>query len=123
MRKKAKNAFEKDFFRLMNNTVFGMSLYLYYLNIFTNILFFLGKTMQSKRKEMKMESVSSERRLQKLTNKCTFKHCTTYNENLNAVTLENKLIHFDKPIYIGKYTFFKFYINNNTFICYSICSD
>ncbi|XP_050064686.1 uncharacterized protein LOC114124892 [Aphis gossypii] len=57
--------------------------------------------MQSKRKEMKMELVSCERRLQKLINKCTFKHCTNYNENLNAVALENKIIRFDKPIYIG----------------------
>ncbi|CAH1737406.1 unnamed protein product [Aphis gossypii] len=82
MRKKAKNDFEKDFFKLMNNAVFG-------------------KTMQSKRKEMKMELVSCERRLQKLINKCRFKHCTNYNENLNAVSLENKIIRFDKPIYIG----------------------
>ncbi|XP_050063772.1 uncharacterized protein LOC126552813 isoform X2 [Aphis gossypii] len=82
MRKKARNDFEKDFFKLMNNAVFG-------------------KTMQSKLKEMKMELVSCARRLQKLINKCTFKHCTNYNENLNAVTLENKIIKFDKPIYIG----------------------
>jgi len=64
--------------------------------------------MQSKRKEMKMELVSCERRLQKLINKCTFKHCTNYSNNLNAVALENKIIKFDKPIYIGKYTFFFF---------------
>ncbi|XP_060868485.1 uncharacterized protein LOC132943968 isoform X2 [Metopolophium dirhodum] len=57
--------------------------------------------MQSKRKEMKMELVSCERRLQKLINKSTFKHCTNYNENLNAVALENKIIKFNKPIYIG----------------------
>jgi len=96
------NTFEKDFFKLMNNAVFGTSFYLYYLNIFNNILF-LGKTMQSKRKEMKMELVSCEKRLQKLINKTTFKCCTTYNETLNAVELENKIITFDKPIYIGKY--------------------
>ncbi|CAI6364063.1 unnamed protein product [Macrosiphum euphorbiae] len=82
MRKKAKNEFEKDFFKLMNNAVFG-------------------KTMQSKRKEMKMELVSCETRLQKLINKTTFKHVTSYSENLNAVALENKIITFDKPIYIG----------------------
>ncbi|KAF0747613.1 Uncharacterized protein FWK35_00022601 [Aphis craccivora] len=46
MRKKARNDFEKDFFKLMNNVVFG-------------------KTMQSKRKEMNMELVSCDRRLQK----------------------------------------------------------
>ncbi|XP_060868610.1 uncharacterized protein LOC132943592 [Metopolophium dirhodum] len=82
MRKKAKNDFEKDFFKPMNNAVFG-------------------KTMQSKRKEMKMELVSCEKRLQKLINKSTFKYCTNYNEDLNAVALENKIIKFDKPIFIG----------------------
>ncbi|XP_029348011.1 uncharacterized protein LOC107883973 [Acyrthosiphon pisum] len=82
MRKKAGNDFERDFFKLMNNAVFG-------------------KTMESKRKQMKIELVSCERRLQKLINKTTFKHCTRYNDNLNAVELENKIIKFDKPIYIG----------------------
>ncbi|KAE9540697.1 hypothetical protein AGLY_003942 [Aphis glycines] len=82
MRKKAKNEFEKDFFKLLNNAVFG-------------------KTMENVRKRMEMELVSCDRRLQKLINKSTFKHCTTYSENLNAVTLENKIINFCKPIYIG----------------------
>ncbi|KAL4090133.1 hypothetical protein QTP88_025032 [Uroleucon formosanum] len=82
MRKNARNAFEKDFFKLMNNAVFG-------------------KTMESKRKQMKLELVSCERRLQKLINKTTFKHCIRYSDNLNAVELENKIIKFDKPIYIG----------------------
>jgi len=64
--------------------------------------------MQSKRKKMKIAVVSCDRRLQKLINKTTFKHCTNYNENLNAVALENKIIKFDKPIYIGKYTFLNY---------------
>ena len=85
MRKKARNAFEKDFFKLLNNAVFG-------------------KTMESVRKRIQMELVCSEKRLQKLINKCTFKHCTTYDETLNAISLENKIIDFCKPIYIGKYT-------------------
>jgi len=63
-----------------------------------------------------MELVSSERRLQKLFNKCTFKHGINYTETLSAVALENKMIKFDKPIYyIGKYTFL-----NYTFIIYLI---
>ena len=49
MRKKAKNNFEKDFFKLLNNAVFG-------------------KTMESMRRRIKMELVSSEKRLQKLIN-------------------------------------------------------
>jgi len=67
--------------------------------------------MQSKRKEMKMELVSCDRRLQKLINKTTFKHCTNYNESLNAVALENKIIKFDKPIYIGNYTFLNYIVH------------
>ncbi|KAE9523763.1 hypothetical protein AGLY_015823 [Aphis glycines] len=56
MRKKAANDFEKDFFKLLNNAVFG-------------------KTMESMRKRIKIELVSSDRRLQKLINQSTFKHC------------------------------------------------
>ncbi|KAE9523742.1 hypothetical protein AGLY_015802 [Aphis glycines] len=87
MRKKAANDFEKDFFKLLNNAVYG-------------------KTMESMRKRIKMELVSSDCRLQKLIieqliNQSTFKHCITYNETLNAVALENKIIDFCKPIYIG----------------------
>ncbi|XP_029342113.1 uncharacterized protein LOC107885729 [Acyrthosiphon pisum] len=82
MRKKARNDFEKDFFKLLNNAVFG-------------------KTMESLRRRIKMEIVCSVKRLQKLINLTTFKHCTTYDETLNAVSLENKIIKFCKPIYIG----------------------
>lgn len=60
--------------------------------------------MESKSKRMKIELVSCERRLQKLINKTTFKHCIRYSENLNAVGIGNKIIQFDKPIYIGKHT-------------------
>lgn len=58
--------------------------------------------MESMRKRIKMESVSDDKRLQKLINKDIFKHCTTYTENSNAISLENKIIEFIKPIYIGK---------------------
>jgi len=57
--------------------------------------------MESVRKRIKIELVSCPRRFQKLVNKSTFKHATTYNENLSSVSLENKIIDFCKPIYIG----------------------
>ena len=73
--------------------------------------------MESMRRRIDMELVSDDRRVQKLINRTTFKHCTSYNENLCAVSLENKIIHFCKPIYIGtfllllfKFLFYNFFI-------------
>ncbi|KAE9521340.1 hypothetical protein AGLY_018262 [Aphis glycines] len=60
-----------------------------------------GKTMEQVRRRIKMKLVSSENRIQKLINLTTFKYATAYNETLSAVSLENKVITFDKPIYIG----------------------
>jgi len=57
--------------------------------------------MENVRKRIKMELVSSDIRLQKLINKPTFKYTTSYNENLSVVEMDNKIIKFDKPIYIG----------------------
>ncbi|VVC42844.1 DNA polymerase, palm domain [Cinara cedri] len=67
MRKKAANNFEKDFYKLMNNTIFS-------------------------KRRINIELVSNEQRVQKLINRITFKYCTTYNENLCAISLENKII-------------------------------
>lgn len=64
-------------------------------------IFPLGKTMESVRRRINIELVSCDKRLQKLINKSTFKNCTIYNENLSAITLDNKVVHFNKPIYIG----------------------
>jgi len=63
------------------------------------------------RKRIKMELMSNDRRLQKLINQTTFKHCITYNETLNAVALENKIIDFYKPIYVGKYKHLNFLLS------------
>ncbi|KAF0710628.1 C2H2-type domain-containing protein, partial [Aphis craccivora] len=82
MRKKAGNAFERDFFKLLNNAVFG-------------------KTMECVRNRISIELVSCPRRMRKLINKPTFKHVTTYTENLAAVSLQMSDIRFFKPIYVG----------------------
>jgi len=59
--------------------------------------------MEQVRRRILMELVSNEDRVQKLINLTTFKYATPYNENLSAVTMEKKIIKFDKPIYIGMY--------------------
>lgn len=53
------------------------------------------------RKRIDMELVSSPRRIQKLINRPTFKHCTFYDDNLVSVSLEKKIINFCKPVSIG----------------------
>lgn len=62
---------------------------------------FVGKTMENLRKRVTMELVSAPYRLQKLVNRPTFKHCTSYNEDMCLVSLENDVIKFTKPVYIG----------------------
>lgn len=57
--------------------------------------------MESMRKRIKMELVSCPRRLQKLINKPTFKHSSPCGPNIEIIALENKIINFCKPIYIG----------------------
>lgn len=69
--------------------------------IFIKIYLSLGKTMESVRKRIDIELVSCDKRLQKLINMSTFKNYTYYSKNLAAITLERKVIKFDKPIYIG----------------------
>jgi hypothetical protein len=62
---------------------------------------FAGKTMECVRNRISMELVSCPRRMRKLINRPTFKHVTSYNENLAAVSLQKSDVHFSKPIYIG----------------------
>lgn len=71
---------------------------------FICVNYYLGKSTESMRNRMKMELASSERRLKRLINKPAFKNCTDLRkENLTAVMLENKMINFCKPIFIGQY--------------------
>ena len=78
----AKNAFEKDFFKLMNNSVFG-------------------KTMENLRKRVSVKLITDEQKLLKLSNKPTFVSMKIFNEDLVAVHTTKELLTLNRPAYVG----------------------
>ena len=81
-RKNAKNNFEKDFFKLMNNSVFG-------------------KTMENIRKRVDVRLVTDEKKLLKLTSKPTYVSSKIFNENLVAVHKIKETLTLNRPAYVG----------------------
>ena len=81
-RKNAKNAFGKDFFKLMNNSVFG-------------------KTMENIRKRVDVRLVTDEKKLLKLTSKPTYVSSKIFNENLVAVHKIKETLTLNRPAYVG----------------------
>ena len=81
-RKNAKNAFEKDFFKLMNNSVFG-------------------KTMENVRKRSNINLETDPDHLLRQTAKPTFVSCKIFHENLVAVHMKKNFLKLDKPSYVG----------------------
>ena len=80
-RKYAKNSLEKDFFKLMNNSVFG-------------------KTMENLRKRVDIRLVTNEKLL-KLTSKPTYVSSKIFNENLVAVHKIKEILTLNRPAYVG----------------------
>ena len=82
LRTKGKNDFEKDFFKLMNNSVFG-------------------KTMENIRNRVDVRLVNHQNKAKKLISKPNLKHWTRFDENLIAVHLKRTKLTFNKPVYCG----------------------
>ena len=82
LRAKATNDFEKDFFKLMNNSVFG-------------------KTMENIRNRVDIRLVTRESQAKKLTCKPNYQHHTIFCENLTAVHMKKVSLKFNKPVYLG----------------------
>ena len=82
LRTKAKNEFEKDFFKLMNNSVFG-------------------KTMENIRNRVDIKLVNDKKKAEKLSAKPNFKHCNIFGEDLIAIHMKKISLKFDKPVYLG----------------------
>ena len=83
LRTKAKNNFEKDFYKLMNNSVFG-------------------KTMENIRNRVNVKLVNTQERLKKLTAKPNLKSPPKiFTENLVSVHMKKTSLTMNKPVYLG----------------------
>ncbi|VVC29588.1 Hypothetical protein CINCED_3A011359 [Cinara cedri] len=82
MRVKAKNEFERNYWKLKVNSVFG-------------------KCMDNVRKRISLQLVDNEKKANRLMSKPKFKDRTIYSKDLMAVHMNNEKIKFDKPIYVG----------------------
>ena len=81
-RANANNSFEKDFFKLMNNSVFG-------------------KTMENLRKRVDVRLITNEKKLLKMTSKPTYVSSKIFNENLVAIHKIKETLTLNRPAYIG----------------------
>ena len=78
----SEKCFEKDLFKLINNSVFG-------------------KTMENIRKHVNVELVTSSAKMEKLVAKPTFKSAKRFNPHLVAVDKIREKLLLNKPVYTG----------------------
>ena len=81
-RTQAKNSFEKDFFKLMNNSVFG-------------------KTMENIRKRVDVRLITDEKKLLKMVSKPTYVSSKIFNKDLVAVHKIKETLTLNRPSYVG----------------------
>ena len=82
LRTKAKNEFEKDFFKLMNNSVFG-------------------KTMENIQKHVDVRLITTKKEALKLSRKPNYERNTIFDEKLIAVHMKRTKLFYNKPVYLG----------------------
>ena len=81
-RKITKNDFEKDFFKLMNNAVFG-------------------KTMENVRKHRDIKLLTTDEKRSKLVSELNFHTMNCISENLSIIERKRAKVKMNKPIYLG----------------------
>ena len=82
LRKEAKNGFEKDFFKLMNNAVFG-------------------KTMENVRKHRDIKLVTTDKRRNQLASEPNYHTTKYFSKNLIPIEMKKTKVKMNKPIYLG----------------------
>ena len=83
LRKNAKNDFEKDFYKLMNNAVFG-------------------KTIENVRNRRDVKLVVTEERRKKLVSEPNYDSRKVFSESLMAIEMRKTEVFIDKPIAVGQ---------------------
>ena len=78
----ASSEFEKDFFKLMNNSVFG-------------------KTMENIRNRVDIQLRTDDKSAEKLVSKPNYERTTIFSEDLVAVHMKKTDLVFNKPVYLG----------------------
>ena len=83
LKQNAKNKFEKNFFKLMNNSVFG-------------------KTMKNVRSHRDVKLIVTEQRRKKLTSEPNYDSCKQFNNDLMAIEMRKTEVLMNKPIAVGQ---------------------
>ena len=113
LKKLAKNDFEKDLFKLMNNSVFG-------------------KTMENIRKHRDIKLVTTDRKRSKLVSEPNYHTINLISEDLSIIEMKKTKVKTNKPIYLGLsileiskilmyefwYDYMKPKYNDNVRLCY-----
>ena len=81
LRKHSRNDFEKDFFKLMNNCVFG-------------------KTMKNVRKDRDIKLVTIDNRINQLVSEPNYHTTKWLSENLLAIEMKKTKVKMNKPVYL-----------------------
>ena len=114
LRKAAKNDFEKDLFKLMNNSVFG-------------------KTMENIRKHRDIKLVTTDKERSKLVSEPNYHTINLISEDSSIIEMKKSKVKMNKPIYLGlsileisktlMYEFWDDYMkpkyNDNVKLCYT----
>ena len=82
LRKQAKNNFEKDFYKLMNNAVFG-------------------KTMENVTKHRDIKLVTTDKRRNYLVSEPNYHTKKWFSESLLAIEMKKAKLIMNKPVYLG----------------------
>ena len=113
LRKLAPNDFQKNFFKLMNNAVFG-------------------KTMENIRKHRDIKLVTTDKKRSKLVSEPNYHTINLISEDLSIIEMKETKVKMNKPIYLGLsileiskilmyefwYDYMKPKYDNNVKLCY-----